>query len=146
MKIKAVTTKDEMKQFLRIFAYWHKQGLLGFVPIFILYRVKDRGELIILKKGSKVIGIAWMIPRKRPYEFYQMKTLALDRDWTGKGLGKKFLESLVNPLHDMGYDVTTGVLTSNKRALDLYKDAGFKTYQKKKSQSGIETYEMILSA
>ena len=146
LEIKPVKTKKQFKDFLRIFDYWHKQGKLGFVPIFILYRVKDQGQLSLLVKNAKTIGIAWMIPRKRPYEFYQLKTYAIDRDWIGKGYGEKFLKKLIDPLHKAGYDITTGVLTDNKPAIKLYKKMGFKTTEKVKSAKGIETYEMIYKA
>jgi len=87
-----------------------------------------------------------MIPRKRPYEFYQMKTLAIDPDAIEQGLGKNFLNQLIEPVHNGGFDITTSVLTSNKRAHNLYSKTGFKVTEKKKSPKGIETYELILPA
>lgn len=145
-RVVKISSQDEMKDFLRIFDYWHKQGMIGFVPIFILYRARDKGELIGLKKGNKIIGIAWMIHRKRPYEFFQMKTLAIDKDFIGKGLGKTFLHEMVRTLHKFGWDITTSVLTSNERALQLYLSEGFKIDRVNVSPKGIETYEMKLEA
>jgi len=60
LKVKLVQTKDEMDQFIRMFNYWHKQGYIGFVPIFILYRAKDNCELVVLEdmKTGKVLGIS----------------------------------------------------------------------------------------
>lgn len=146
LKVQLVHTPDEMNQFIRMFNYWHKQGYIGFVPIFILYRARDNGELVILKdtEADKVLGIAWLIHRKRPYEFYQMKTLAIDPDAIEQGLGKEFLSRLIEPIHKDGFDITTSVLTDNKRAHNLYLDMGFKEYDIKTSPKGIETYELIL--
>lgn len=148
LKLQLVQTKDEMDQFIRMFNYWHKQGFIGFVPIFILYRARDNCELVILKDSNspKVLGIAWMIHRKRPYEFYQMKTLAIDSDAVEQGLGKHFLSKLIEPIHNAGFDISTSVLTDNDRALNLYLDMGFKETEIKTSPKGIETYELILPA
>jgi ribosomal protein S18 acetylase RimI-like enzyme len=145
-KIKRVTTQNEIKQFFKIFDYWHKKGLIGFVPLFILYRAKDNGELFVLKEGSKVIGISWLIPRKRPYEFVQMKTLGIDKDYIGQGYGKYFLDELIDPIHKAGFDITTSVISNNSAAKRLYKQKGFKKYEKKTTSKGIETDEMIFKA
>lgn len=141
--IKKVETEAEMKEFLKLFDYWHKQGLVGFVPIFILHRHKDKGELFVLKDGDKVIGIAWIISRKRPYEFYQVKTLAISPDYHEKGLGEMFLRSLVDPLNAKGSDLITSVVSENVPAVNLYKKVGFKTYDTKKTSKGVETSEMV---
>ena len=144
--VKKVTTEAEMKSFLKLFDYWHKQGLVGFVPIFIMHRVKNNGELYVLKVGEEVIGIAWVIPRKRPYEFYQVKTLAIDKDYVSKGFGEYFLKSLITPLHKQGYDIITSVVSDNKNAIGLYEKVGFETYDTKTSNKGITTYEMVFPA
>lgn len=185
LEIKTVKSKKQFKDFMRIFDYWHKQGKLGFVPMFILYRVKEQGQLLLLNKTSakkkshkspsrsprsksgshkspsrankstysktttdKVtpIGIAWVIPRKRPYEFYQLKSFAIDHDYLSQGYGNKFLSKLTQPLHKAGYDITTSVLTDNQPAINLYKKVGFKPIKKVKSAKGLETYEMIFPA
>ena len=130
--VKKVETEAEMKAFLKIFDYWHKQGLVGFVPIFILHRHKDKGELFVLKDkehdnsvvgsasthDNRVVGIAWIISRKRPYEFYQVKTLALSPDYHGKGVGEMFLRELVDPLHKKGSDLITSVVAGKVPAVN----------------------------
>jgi len=146
LEIKLVETKDEMDQFLRIFNYWHKKGLIGFVPIFILYKSKDKGELSILKLNDTIVGIAWLIQRKRPYEFVQMKTLAIEPSYIEQGLGKQFLTDLITPPHLQGLDIHTSVVTTNERALNLYLDLGFVVCGKKELKNGLETYELILPA
>jgi len=146
--IKKVETKNEMKEFLKLFDYWHKKGLVGFVPIFILYRHKDKGELYLLKdtNKNKTIGIAWIIERKRPYNFYQVKTLALSPDYHAKGLGEYFLRGLVDPLHKQGFDLITSVVSGNEPAMNLYRKVGFKTYDTKTSKKGVITDEMVFPA
>lgn len=142
-KIKNVTTSNEMKEFLKLFDYWHKKGYIGFIPIFILHRYKDKKELYVLKNNNKIIGISLIIARKRPYEFYQIKTLAISPDYIGQGLGDYFLKNLIRPLHK-NYDITTSVLTDNKRAIELYQNNGFQIYDTKTTKGGVETYEMVL--
>lgn len=142
--LKKVSSKEDMRQFLKIFNYWHKQGKIGSVPLFILYRAKDNGELSILMDNKTPLGISWLIPRKRPFNFAQLKTLAVDRDHLGKGHGDRLLKEIIKKAQKQNHDIiTTGVLVDNKPAQKLYKKHGFTKIAQTKTPSGIVTDELI---
>ena len=145
IELKEVKSPTQMKQFFKIFNYWHKQGKIGSVPFFILYRARDNGELFILKDKREPLGISWIIPRKRPLEFAQLKTLAVAPDHLGKGYGDRLLNETIKKAKSRGHQImTTGVLTDNKVAKKLYKKHKFKPITRIKSPKGIITDELIL--
>jgi ribosomal-protein-alanine N-acetyltransferase len=75
------------------------------------------------KASGKIIGTSWMTFDGRRIHLHHFGILP---EYQGKGLSKPFLEESLKFVKKKGYQVKIEVSRSNERALNLYKEAGFK--------------------
>ena len=77
----------------------------------------DKDNLIMAYAGCWVLGNEGHITN-----------VAVDPDYQGQGMGRKFMEKLVEAVKPLGVDsMTLEVRPSNTRALALYEKLGFKS-------------------
>jgi ribosomal-protein-alanine N-acetyltransferase len=75
------------------------------------------------KASGKIIGTSWMTFDGRRIHLHHFGILP---EYQGKGLSKPFLEESLKFVKKKDYQVKIEVSRSNERALNLYKEAGFK--------------------
>lgn len=131
-----VVSMDDMKKVFNIINHWTKMKLLGFVPFFIFYRANEKGDLWMLKntETGDILGTSYVIQRKRPSCFFQLKTFAIHPDWTNKGLGRFFLESIMDKLTTTNTHLPwrLEVKSTNNHAIRLYTGVGFSVVEGEK--------------
>ncbi|MEM4234256.1 MAG: ribosomal protein S18-alanine N-acetyltransferase [Candidatus Methanomethylicaceae archaeon] len=87
------------------------------------------GAYIVAVVRGKVVGYAIGIIRFR--SLGHIISIAVEKDFRGKGIGKKLLHELIKRLSGMGAKkIRIEVRESNEIAINLYKKTGFTTKEK----------------
>ncbi|MEM2128265.1 MAG: ribosomal protein S18-alanine N-acetyltransferase [Candidatus Methanomethylicaceae archaeon] len=87
------------------------------------------GAYIVAVVRGKVVGYAIGIIRFR--SLGHIISIAVEKDFRGKGIGKKLLHELIKRLSGMGAKkIRIEVRESNEIAINLYKKMGFTTKEK----------------
>ncbi len=83
----------------------------------------------VLEEEGKIIGfvILWVIKDEAT-----VMTFAIDKKYRGKGYGKLLLREAIKSLGNRVNKVLLDVRKSNIRAINLYKDMGFKVIRERK--------------
>jgi ribosomal-protein-alanine N-acetyltransferase len=91
----------------------------------IVESIKMGGSMQVMeeKASGNIIGTSWMTFDGRRIHLHHFGILP---EYQGKGLSKPFLEESLKFVKKKGYQVKIEVSRSNERALNLYKEAGFK--------------------
>ncbi|MCV7282010.1 ribosomal protein S18-alanine N-acetyltransferase [Mycolicibacterium flavescens] len=79
---------------------------------------------VAARDGDKLVGYAGIarLGRKKPYE-YEIHTIGVDPAYQGRGIGKRMLTDLLEPVGDGA--VFLEVRTDNVPAIKLYESFGF---------------------
>lgn len=79
---------------------------------------------VAARDGDKLVGYAGIarLGRKKPYE-YEIHTIGVDPAYHGRGIGKRMLTDLLEPVADG--TVFLEVRTDNVPAIKLYESFGF---------------------
>ncbi|SHK33036.1 ribosomal protein S18-alanine N-acetyltransferase [Thermocrinis minervae] len=105
----------------------------------------DYSHALVWEEDGKVIGyaIAWVV-----YDEASIMSFAIDKEWQGKGYGKKLLQHLIEHFRKMGgiRRITLDVRKSNIQAINLYRSLGFRIEAERKSyySDGENAYFMVL--
>lgn len=85
----------------------------------------DSEDIVFLMHGSRAIGFAWL--RWPSLEVVELEPFGIVESYTGKGLGRLFLEKALYLAASMGAErMELGVWQENERAIRLYQKTGFK--------------------
>lgn len=93
-------------------------------------------KLLIAKINNLIIGVCAMIENENDY---QLRTIYVLPEYTGKGVGKKMWNVMIG-FFDKNKDITVQVVTYNLDTIEFYKKLGFVDTGKRWSDSkwGIE--------
>jgi ribosomal protein S18 acetylase RimI-like enzyme len=86
--------------------------------------LRRKGRLLVLvdKESDTVIGTSWMTNDGRRLYLHHF---AVDPGFQGRGLSKKLLRESLKIAKETGLQVKLEVHHHNRRAISLYKNAGF---------------------
>ncbi|GAA0733053.1 GNAT family N-acetyltransferase [Clostridium oceanicum] len=117
--------------YIKLNLKWLKEhNLLEEKDEIIIENVEDEviskgGKVYILKKEEEVVGTIGLIPNS--FGSIEIIKLAVDKNHTGLGLGKKLMKKAISESYKMGFNkiilYTNSIL---KPAIGLYEKLGFK--------------------
>ena len=147
MKIKKVSPNDA-EELLKIYSYYVEQTAISFecktptVEEFTerIKKVLEKYPYIAAEVDEKIVGYAYAheFVGRESYKYSAELTIYLDRNFTGKGIGRKLYEELENKLKSAGItnlyacvgypEVEDEYLTLN--SVNFHEHLGFKTVGK----------------
>ena len=105
-----------------------------------IYNIKKQKNFFVSKKASSLTGYILCFEYKKTIRIY---SLAVCQNSQGQGVGKKLLEYILN---NSTKDISLEVNTNNFRAINLYRNIGFKISKQinKYYENGDAAYKMLL--
>lgn len=106
---------------------WEAAGLGGIVrgdnAETIESSIKIGGKLLVLIEGRQIIGTSWMTFDGRRIHLHHF---AINPDFQGIGYSKHLVRQSLQFAKEKGCQIKLEVHRSNTKAINLYKNAGFK--------------------
>ena len=102
-----------------------------------LEEVRDKEYVKVIDENNNYIGYGRI---RKVFDSY-LVGFAMKPEYTGKGLGFEFVNTIINDLHGR---LLLEVRESNKRAINCYKKVGFNTIDKKYVENDINEYVLIM--
>lgn len=142
---------DEFKEvyslIIRVFnecvsPYYTQQGINTFFGLisFDFFKLKNRDKFIIVAEYKKrVIGIISFIKKSH------IGLLFLEKEFHGKGIGKKLIEEGINNCLLKNPDLKTITVNSSPYSLDFYQHVGFIQTSEEVNEKGMLFTPMQLS-
>ena len=87
----------------------------------------DKNFYLLDKKKSKLKAI---ITCKINNKIIHLFHVNVQKNYQGKGIGSKLIEKIINYSKENNYALTTSVISTNKKAINLYKKYDFKIIDK----------------
>ncbi|QIW09278.1 N-acetyltransferase [Francisella sp. LA112445] len=105
-----------------------------------IYNIKKQKYFLVSKKDNSITGYILCFEYKKTIRIY---SLAVCQNYQGQGLGRKLLEYVMN---SSTKDISLEVNINNSRAINLYKNIGFKISKQidKYYENGDAAYKMLL--
>ncbi len=114
-----------MHQEVNPFLLYEMMDAESFLPIF--NELESKGQLYIFEDKEQAVGMFKLVPQHhRNSHIVYLGGLAIDPDHSGKGYGRKMMEEIKLFAKQKGFlRIELTVATGNKKAIELYKKAGF---------------------
>lgn len=105
----------------------------------------DQGSLHYgLKDGDEVLAVVSFVSQgmnELPSKQIQLRGMAVDEKFQGKGLGSLLLQDALSKLHDLGYEFVW--CNARERAYSFYENNGFKREGKEFEVDQIGTHDRM---
>ncbi len=89
----------------------------------ILQTIKLGGKFILLCSDNEIIGTCWLTTDGRRLFLHHF---GIKENFQGQGLAHKLLDEAFKYANDLNLQVKLEVRRTNEKAIDLYKNSGFK--------------------
>ena len=90
--------------------------------------LRSSGDLLVFEQANAIIGVCHVLRREhRLRHVAYLGSLAVHPDFSGQGMGRTILNSVLEMLHGEGFKrVELFVASDNSRAIGLFRSLGFR--------------------